>query len=231
MNQADQQKMMQPFNCYVIGCGGVGYPLIQCLSRLVNPSTIVAIDRDGIEPRNLDRQLFNESHLGFNKAEVMSQLFGVRAIAEWFSVNSDYRMTKHDIIFSLVDNHPSRLSALQYADRVGCAVITAGNEVLSSEAFIYYPTWKESRLDPRTYYPEITTNHDDDPRAASIGCVGDAQKENRQLASANMMAAALAIHLFVVWKLNNPEDSIKEFLPYKLSCAMSKMSSEARGIV
>mgnify|MGYP000856154200 CR=1 FL=1 len=62
----------------------------------------------------------------------------------------------------------------------------------SAEAYYYRRRWKGTARDPRVYYPEINQDRSGDPRATSIGCTGEVQNQNRQLVSANLMAAALA---------------------------------------
>jgi hypothetical protein len=66
-----------------------------------------------------------------------------------------------------------------------------------------------------------------DPRAASSGCTGEAQERNRQLVSANLMAAALAEHLFVLWSLKAPRldpDTVAR-LPYKFVANLSQLET------
>ena len=99
---------------------------------------------------------------------------------------------RNDWLICLVDNHRTRLETLEVCDEYGCQAIIAANEMHSAEAYCYRRAWKGTGRDPRVYYPEINTDTSGDPRAASIGCTGEAQANNRQLVSANLMAAALA---------------------------------------
>ena len=50
---------------------------------------------------------------------------------------------------------------------------------------------------------------------------------NRQLASANFMAAALAEHLFVLWHLKAPrmDKETVALLPYKFAANLSKLET------
>jgi tRNA A37 threonylcarbamoyladenosine dehydratase len=51
----------------VIGCGGLGGYVIEFLSR-IGIGTLTAVDGDCFVLSNLNRQLFNEEHIGKNKA-------------------------------------------------------------------------------------------------------------------------------------------------------------------
>ncbi len=75
--------------------------------------------------------------------------------------------------------------------------------------------------DPRVYYPEINTDRSGDPRATSIGCTGEAQTNNRQLVSANLMAATLGPGILTMssWNLKAPRmdggETVAKVLPSK----------------
>jgi hypothetical protein len=116
---------------------------------------------------------------------------------------------------------------LEVCDESGCQAIFAANETHSSEAYYYRRSWKNTRRDPRVYYPEINTDHSGDPRATAIGCTGEAQTSNRQLVSANLMAAALAEHLFVLWNLKAPRMDAETVaaLPYQFVANLSKLET------
>jgi hypothetical protein len=70
-----------------------------------------------------------------------------------------------------------------------------------------------------------------DPARAAIGCTGEAQRNNRQLVTANFMAVALASHLYVVWAMESrklkPES--KAFLPHRLSQNLTRNTYVLRG--
>lgn len=208
----------------LVGCGGVGSWAAYALTKLVR-DPVVLVDKDILEKKNLDRQLFTERDLGLNKAAALARHLNCEHTAAFFSIGV-HRMEEDDYILMFADNHPARLAALQESDRTGCRVITASNETTSSEAFYFEPGWKNTPLDPRVYYPEILTDTSGDPRRAEA-CTGEAQQRNRQLVTANLMAASLALHLLVVWQIERPklkkEDA--DYLPYHLKCNLSKMES------
>lgn len=215
-------------NHYIIGCGGVGSWLCPSLCLLVNPDTVTVIDGDKLEEKNLNRQFFSDDFIGENKATALAQLYECDSMPEWYN----FGLMEHaatDWLFVCVDNNPARLAALEACDRFGCQAIFAANETTSAEAYLYLPGWKDSKKDPRVMYPELLTNGAGDPQAAAIGCTGKAQKENRQLVSANFLAAGLAQHLFVCWGLEYPkmknQPQVYPHLPRKLVCNLSRIES------
>lgn len=211
---------------YIIGCGGVGSAIVPSFCLLKSPAEITLIDGDTIEPRNLDRQLFDSRQVGQNKAQALAAKYRCQAFPEWFS-RGKLRLQRNDWLLCLVDNHRTRLEALEVCDESGCQAVFAANETHSAEAYYYRRSWKGSRRDPRVYYPEINTDRSGDPRAASIGCTGAAQRNNRQLVSANFMAAALAEHLYVLWQLKAPrmDPETVTRLPHKFVANLSKLET------
>ena len=176
---------------YIIGCGGVGSAIVPSFCLLKEPGDITLIDGDKLERKNLNRQMFDASHIGQNKAQALGNKYGCQFLPEWYA-KGKVRHYRHDWLLCLVDNHRTRLEVLEVCDDMGCQAIFAANEMHSSEAYYYRRQWLGTERDPRIYYPEISTDRSGDPRIASIGCTGEAQERNRQLVSANLMAAALA---------------------------------------
>ncbi len=211
---------------FIIGAGGVGSWMAPALCMLIKPENVVIVDGDTLEKKNLNRQLYSEEAIGMNKSEVLAGRYGCDYIPEFYTFGKRSHITS-DILMCCADNNPARAAILQACDFEGCSCIIAANEVLSSEACIYKPEWKGTNLDPRTSNPEITADRTGDPRGAVIGCTGEAQENNRQLVTANMMAASLALHLYVVHFIEAPKldaDSLPH-LPNKLVVNMTRMES------
>ena len=217
---------------YLIGVGGVGSFLAETLCRLHRPAEITLVDGDTLERKNLDRQLFRDSEIGQKKSKALSGRLKCRFIEQWYS-EALVAHSKQDWIIGAVDNNAARRSILLSVDLSGCRAVLAANETHSSEAYAYLPRWKNTRLDPREMYPEILTDQTGDPRATAVGCTGEAQVKNRQLVTANFMAAALAAHLFVVWSQEArklPPEAI-QFLPHKLVQNLTKNETFKVGLL
>ena len=211
---------------YLIGAGGVGSFVAPALCKLIGPDKVIIMDGDNLESKNLDRQLFNEGQIGMSKAEALGLQYACSYLDEWFAFGvRSYE--PEDWLICCVDNHPARLAALQVCDYSKCQAIFAANETFSSEAYVYKPEWKDSSLDPRLLYPEIMSDHAGDPRRAAIGCVGEPQLENRQLVTANLMAAGLALHLYVVWAMEaiKLDEENWQHLPHHLRQNLSRSES------
>lgn len=210
---------------YIIGAGGVGSWLAHSLAKLIEPDAITIVDGDELEEKNLDRQLFSDVDIGKGKAKALAQRLKCGFIGSYYALGV-ISMGKRDIILCCVDNHPGRLEVIKSCDMMKCFAIFGSNETLSAEAFCYKTDWRDTEMDPRIYYPEIVTVKDNDPRRIAIGCTGEAQKENRQLVSANFMAAALMQQLYVLWQMEMPkmERSALPYLPHRLSVTLTKMN-------
>jgi molybdopterin/thiamine biosynthesis adenylyltransferase len=209
---------------YVIGAGGVGSWLIPALAKLVGKSNVTAVDGDILEQKNLDRQLFSPDFIGINKARALAILYETHAFCEYYSAGR-IELFPTDWLICAADNHPARAAVLSSCDSIGCQSITGANETHSAEAFYYRREWRGSGLDPRVYYPEIGSNTAGDPLAASSGCTGEAQTENPQLVSANLLAAGLALQLFALWSIVAKTLDDVEHLPFILNANMTKLHS------
>ncbi len=209
---------------YCIGAGGVGSWLVPALVRLVGSSQVTIVDGDELELKNLDRQLFTQRDLGQNKAVALAKIYECRAIPEFYSTGL-INLFETDWFLVCADNHPARASALSDADARGVQVIIGANERTSAEAYYYRREWQAMPHDPRMYYPEILTNRDDDPLAASAGCTGEAAQRTPQLVSANMLAASLMMHMTMLWHLEarKLEAEIRTRFPYLMRVNMTGM--------
>lgn len=206
-------------NIYIIGAGGVGSWLTPAMAMLINHERdgIVIVDGDTLEKKNLNRQLFDESSIGSNKAAALSVQYGCDCVEKYFMCG-DFQTERDDWLMCCVDNNPGRLAILEQCDTYGSKAIFGSNEVTSAEAFYYDPEWKGTEQDPRVYYPEMKLDLSGDPLARSIGCTGEAQKKNVQLVSANISAMSLMLQLFGIWHLDRRKwrgEAVKH-LPYQL---------------
>lgn len=211
---------------YIIGCGGVGSWLAPSLCLLVGKRNVTLVDGDRLESKNMNRQLFTKGDIGKKKSEALADRYGCLCIREYYSAGT-MDLNANDVLICCADNHPARRAAIQDCDTFDCRAIIACNETHSAEAMFYHTGWRGSQKDPRVYYPEIETDHSGDPMARAIGCTGQAQEENRQLVSANFMAAALAQHLYVLWIMESNKLTLdyQERLPFRLRANLSKLES------
>lgn len=209
---------------YVIGVGGVGSYLVPALAKLINRDEIWLVDGDKLEAKNIDRQLFSAHDIGKFKAEALGRKESVRFINTYYGFGTLEHSPK-DWILCCCDNHAARLSCIRATDMFECNLIIGANETNSAEAYYYKHDWKDTAYDPRVMYPEILTDLTGNPMARAAGCTGEAQVENRQLATANFMAAALMQHLLVLWRMEvlKLDPAIVLSLPHQLHSTMSRL--------
>lgn len=192
----------------IIGAGGVGSYLLPTLLRTIRNHAkpdkspqVILFDGDKLEARNMERQLFDDSDIGKFKSEALQAKYlpyypNLVAVPQFF--NGGEELPPGCIIIVCVDNHPGRVRALTAANRCNSRVILCGNGYTDAEAMYYDPAWQGRELDPTVYYPDITQVQAGDPLEPA-GCTGHSQQASPQLAIANFMAAAYALHLLWFW--------------------------------
>jgi molybdopterin/thiamine biosynthesis adenylyltransferase len=190
---------MKPYihNLLIIGAGGVTSYLIEPLFKSFDIVGLTIMDGDTLEERNLDRQLFDASLIGYNKAVALAEThrqYSVSALPKYLK-NPEDISGDYDLIICNVDNHPARRTALEVADRKEIPIILSGNEYFDSQVMLYLPNWRGGDADPRVKFPEILTDDYGDPTS----CQGEEQEIHPQLAIANFSAASLALDM--LWRL------------------------------
>ena len=185
----------------IIGAGGVASYLLPVLIKAFRPQALTIVDKDRLEERNLDRQMFSPEEVGSYKADALirslmlhEETVRMKTVPEWFSpelVLPD-SIVDVDCIICVADNHQARHDALNRADELRIPCVIGGNEYFDSEAYIYYPRWKGKLGDPRVRHPELLTpDHNDSP----LSCTGIVQQGTPQLAIANFSCAAKILQL------------------------------------
>ena len=231
----------------IIGCGGIGAWIAQCLVKTLGPRDwITLIDGDTIEKHNLDRQLFGPRDVGKKKSNALRMQLkegarcGIESITgylgedlEWLP-NAGYK-PEDTWIMVAADNHPARANALMLADTMNSHCIIAANNYETSEAYYYNPKWVGGDRDPREYYPELLTDKTDDP--LSPPCTGEVLESSPQLALFNMRAAADALWLHRFWSVVLPElmeegaldDATTDTIPVLVSSTAGRASVKTIG--
>jgi len=227
--------MKHPF---IIGAGGVASYLIPCLLKAFKPEKLTLIDKDVLEKRNLDRQLFDKSCIGANKASallgMMSEAHGRwskedncpqgdwAVITEWFTATTAIP-DDVDAIICVADNHEARRNAIQAAYAKGIRCYLGGNEYFDAEAYVTWAEHEGTKLDPRVRYPAIATSHEGSP----LRCQGEEQEIHPQLAIANHRCAGHLMHLLHVWERVFPElgwddaNQVKDHYPLEISSSLT----------
>lgn len=182
LGEMDRQKDVY-FKFIVVGAGGNGGYLLPNLARQVglsnkkrklenrNLDSILVIDRDKVEPKNLIRQNFIDRDINKNKAEVLSQRYS-RAFDTDISYLPEYiehpfqllhimktfggernRDSFIPVLIGTVDNNKTRkimYDAFKMYDR-SAFLIDAGNEEYVGQVSIGFKSNKNSHLVDNTY--------------------------------------------------------------------------------
>jgi len=142
----------------IVGCGGNGSHLVPDLARfmstLSSKISLILVDGDIVEEKNLIRQHFVSEDIGRNKAEVLSERYGgafdidIGFVPEYLTkenFRSIFRYLVHpSLIITCTDNLKSRklVSTLS-----GDIWIDLGNEESGGQVTFSYLTW----ADPSPY--------------------------------------------------------------------------------
>jgi len=189
----------------IIGAGGVASYLLPVLLKAFKPEQLTIYDKDILEERNLDRQMFHEGQVGANKADALVEtlirsssqadpkMFSV--IPAWFT-SSTVIPDSVDAIICVADNHEARRNAIQAAYDKGIRCYLGGNEYFDSEAYVTWADHANTPADPRVRYKAIATSTEGSPTS----CQGEEQVIHPQLAIANLMCAAKILHLLYAWE-------------------------------
>ena len=216
---------------YVIGCGGIGGWLAQCLVKtLTTDDTLVLVDADKVEKKNLDRQLFTRRDIGSFKCEALARVLKDSACSivpepVFLGDHGDLTIEPNSYVLVGVDNHPARATALNLCDLQVAHCISGANGYTEAEAYYYNPSWFGTTLDPRVYYPEIMTDTTDDP--LSPPCTGEVLESEPQLAVANMSAANYVLWLYWYWRQVAPEitdNDARGFSPVHVMSTSGRMT-------
>ncbi len=176
-------------NITVIGLGGVGTILIERLCRFLNYSAdhdaeILLVDGDDYEPKNFERQEFNQ--MG-NKAEVK----GTELMLKFPEVpvdsfeayvnetNIGEAIHEGDIVFLCVDNHKTRNIVSNYCKKLNnVTLISGGNELTDGNVQTYIrKDGKDITPDLCAYHPEIANPVDQLPDEMSCEELSNAEPQ------------------------------------------------------
>lgn len=186
---------------YIIGAGGVASYLLPVLLKAFKPEQLTLIDKDILEERNLDRQMFTPKQVGMAKAEALLTTVmthngpTLNFITDWFTA-STVIPDSVDAIICVADNHEARRNAIQAAYDKGIRCYLGGNEYFDSEAYVTWADHAGTPADPRVRYKAIATSTEGSPTS----CQGEEQVIHPQLAVANFMCAAKILHLLYAWE-------------------------------
>ena len=217
--------MSQGMNVKVIGCGGIGTHLLDCLCQFlqytceVDTVKLTLVDGDTYEPRNRERQIFD--YFG-NKADVTADRLKkaypgleIRTHPAYLSdVNVKHFIDEGDYVLCCVDNHATRklVSDRMCSLRDG-TLISGGNELTDGNVMVHVKRDGEDLTMPiaNKYHPEIAAPADENPadkeEDKGLGC-GELVVGEPQLAVMNNLVAAhmlAALHAVMAGKANYDE--------------------------
>jgi len=200
----------------IVGAGGIGSHLIPLMAQMGH--RVVVMDGDTFEDKNLDRQRFEESYIGKNKADAMALMYPGYVDSEPRWLRETHQLRHFDFVICVPDNNRARMVALRAGKQFDIPVIIAGNESTSANACIYHPDLPKS--DPLIRYPDLA-----EPDVVERISCHEAAQTAPQTMLANVMAASFASALFLFWTKTAPnltKEILKDYatLEYKWSTGL-----------
>lgn len=211
----------------ILGAGGIGYHLAEPLVRFVNytyadRASVVIIDGDRVEEKNLERQHGIES-LNKNKATILAEQLkkkfllkcGIRAVPKYFSQKTrnddDFSCIGEDVtLFVCVDNDATRVFCEQHVQKLtNATMVVGGNDFSTGQAQLFVRRGN-SNLTPKISQiaPEILMMRDEFPD--EVGCDVAVVSEPQLIFVNNSIANAM---LNLWWSqvfINNTDSYINE---------------------
>jgi hypothetical protein len=170
----------------IIGCGGIGSFFITSLSSVIkkdiqglnqiNVFGIDIADNDIIEEKNILCQNFEPENIGLNKAKVLSDITGYKAITE--PIERIEQLEDYDLIVLAVDNNEVR--QVVYNSGIKFLDLRA-----SGKTFMAYLTEKED-----TEYLTLTVD-----TGAKGGCQREEDLEDRHIQFGNKIVSEIGIQI------------------------------------
>ena len=203
-----------PDKTFVIGSGGSGGHLIPALSRLLayhlptQSSTLMVIDGDEYEEKNMTRQIVAPSQVGLNKARAMQDfcsyqgLTNVESKEDFISTSTFIPLLRNSncpMIVACVDNDATRLALINAIEST-CKekdffFITPGNSDGIEEVKGQALWWGRLNgttigMNPTLAYPNIENPQDSIPHKGSCALHAPSRP---QLIAANFFAASMTL--------------------------------------
>lgn len=225
-------EQLEPRRMIVVGAGGVGGWLCEGLARMLEfripQSALVIVDGDNYEPKNHERQSFQE--LG-NKAQVkarqMAKFFPntfivpdsrwvvdeVKGEVDGLVAASDL-LAEGDVVYAVVDNFAARKAIFDAAREFdNIDVFTGGNDDQLFGSVYHYQRrdGKDITDHPVEWHSELENPPDRNP--GELSCQERAELEGgTQLLATNMTVAGFLLGRTEMVILNGEEDKQSEIM-------------------
>jgi molybdopterin/thiamine biosynthesis adenylyltransferase len=150
----EQQELLKNKRVLVVGCGGLGGYVIECLGRL-GVGHLVVVDGDVFDETNLNRQLLSSiMHLG--KPKVLAAQQRMQAInplvkvdahqVRITDVNAPGLMQGCDLVIDALDNIPSRMVLIKAARDADIPLVHGAIAGWFGQVYIVKPGDKELEI-------------------------------------------------------------------------------------
>lgn len=243
----------------VVGAGGTGTFFLKEVSRFIASlgnqapiGSMMIIDGDIVERKNMDRQCFQEEDIGLYKAAVMADLLNTAFSLSWQS-KAVYLESKEQIdvcgkkktgdyislpvIIGCVDNHPCRTVMEDYFNSCkNCIYLDSANEYMSGEV-VFAIKLKGKVFSPlrSVYFPEVKKKQ----KARSEMSCTELNMVSPQHIAANMLAGNILLSEFAAICEGNfhggmvvfdSKDFILRHIPYNTEQTAEEINHEKKDI-
>lgn len=191
----------------IIGTGGTGGNLVSLVARMLSATymdtTLLLVDGDSVEEKNLKRQPFSKRDIGMNKARALAKKveatydckveYSSNYILSIEDMNALFERHRNPIIIGCVDNHKCRKVLHDWFEQAkNCIYIDVANEDTWGDCFVSFKISDKKLFKTRgDMFPEVLL--DSNKSVVEMSCE-ELSNVSPQFLKTNSMAANIVFN-------------------------------------
>lgn len=191
----------------IIGTGGTGGNLVSLVARMLSATyldtTLLLVDGDSVEEKNLKRQPFSKRDIGMNKARALAKKveatydckveYSSNYVLSIEDMDTLFEKHRNPIIIGCVDNHKCRKVLHDWFEKAkNCIYIDVANEDTWGDCFVSFKISDEKLFKTRgDMFPEVLL--DSNKSVVEMSCE-ELSNVSPQFLKTNSMAANIVFN-------------------------------------
>lgn len=200
------QQAIENLDILILGCGAVGSVMTQILARMGvgQRGTITLADGDDVEDHNITRQLYDSSHINWNKALATEQQVedidsdvNTEAIPRHVFVDEGFSVSEYDVVVSAIDSLFVEQSFYEACCDEEVAFVSPRMSGYTVELFAHWP-WSDEHVDANNdvYFRDSL----DKEYGEGASCSGDVDEDEvAAISTTTNIVSGLAAQAVLAW--------------------------------